>query len=96
MCIGRNTENDKFEFDNLRLENSKEKVVLGLTIDSKLTFESCIKNICSKVGQKLGALLRITNYLNQSIDLLANYSTGFYMIATLTTNELIQVKKTYF
>ena len=26
-CIGRNTENDKFEFDNLLLEYSKEEVV---------------------------------------------------------------------
>ena len=65
MCIDWNTENDKFEFDNLLLENSRE-VVLGVTIDSKLTFDSHIKNICRKVGQKLGALLRITNYLNPS------------------------------
>ena len=26
MCIGRNTKNDKFEFDNLLLENSKKKL----------------------------------------------------------------------
>ena len=26
MCIGRNTENDKFQFDNLLLENSKKKL----------------------------------------------------------------------
>ena len=64
MYIGRNTENDKFEFDNLLLENSKEEVVLGVTIDNKLTFDSHIKNICRKTGQKLGALLRIINYLN--------------------------------
>ena len=48
MCIGRNTENDKFEFDNLLLENSKEEVVLGVTIDNKLTFDSHIKNFCRK------------------------------------------------
>ena len=63
-CIGRNTENDKFEFDNLLLKNSEEEVVLGVTIDNKLTFDSHIKNICRKSGQKHGALLRITNYLN--------------------------------
>ena len=66
MCIGRNIENDKFEFDNLLLENSKEEVVLGVTIDNKLTSDSHIKNICRKAGQKLGALLRIRNYLNSS------------------------------
>ena len=66
ICIGSNTENDKFEFDNLLLENSKEEVVLGVTIDNNLTFDSHIKNTCRKAGQKLGALLRITNYLNSS------------------------------
>ena len=66
MCIGRNTENEKFEFDKLLLENDKEEDVLGATIDNKFTFNSQIKSICRKVGQKLGALLRITNYLNLS------------------------------
>ena len=66
MSIGRNTENGKFEFDNLLLENSKEEVVLGVTIGNKLTFDSHIKNICRKASQKLGALLRITSYLNSS------------------------------
>ena len=62
MCVYRNTENDKFEFDNVLSENSKEEVVLGVTIGnklSKLTFDSHIKNICRKAGQKLGALLRM-------------------------------------
>ena len=66
MSIDRNPENDKFEFGNFLLGNSKEEVVLGITIDNKLTFDSRIKNICRKAGQKLGALLRITNYLNSS------------------------------
>ena len=64
MCIDRNTENDKFKFDNLLLENSKEEVVLRVTTDDNLTFDSHIKNICRKAGEKLRALLRITNYLN--------------------------------
>ena len=40
MYIGRNTENSKFEFDNLLLENSKEEDVLGVKTDNKLTFDS--------------------------------------------------------
>ena len=62
MCVYRNTENDKFEFDNVLSENSKEEVVLGVTIGNKLselTFDSHIKNICRKAGQKLSALLRM-------------------------------------
>ena len=66
MCIDRNIENDKFEFDDLLLENSKGEVVLCVTIDNKLTFHSHIKNICRKAGQRLGALLRITIYRNSS------------------------------
>ena len=46
MCIGKNTESDVFIFENVCLENSKEKVILGITIDNKLTFNSHIKSIC--------------------------------------------------
>ena len=58
--------NDNIEFDNLLLENSKKEVVLGVTIDNKLIFDSHIKNVCRKASQKLGALLGITNHLNSS------------------------------
>ena len=66
MCIGRNTENDKFEFDNFLFGNSKEEAALGATSGNKLTFDSHFKDICRKAGQNLGAQLRITNYLNPS------------------------------
>ena len=39
MCIWKNTENDIFKFENVCLENTKEEVILGITIDNKLTFE---------------------------------------------------------
>ena len=45
------------------LENSKEEVILGITIDNKLTFDSHIKSMCRKAGQKLSALSRISPYL---------------------------------
>ena len=64
MCIGRNTENEKF--DNVLLENSKKEVVLGVTIDNKLTFDSHIKYISRNATQKLGALLRIIRYIIQA------------------------------
>ena len=50
MCISRNSQNDKLEFDNWLLENSKE-VVLGVTIDNKLTLDSHIKKLCRKASQ---------------------------------------------
>ena len=63
MCIGKNTESDVFKFENVCLENSKEEVILGITIDNKLTFDSHIKSMCRKAGQKLSALSRISPYL---------------------------------
>ena len=49
MCIGRNNENDKSETDHLFLENSKqEKVLLGVTIYNKFTFDGHIKRVWPK------------------------------------------------
>ena len=65
MCIGRNVKNGKFEYDNLFLENSEqEELVLGVTADNILIFDSCLENICRKADLKLAALLKITNYLS--------------------------------
>ena len=42
----------------------KDKVVLlGITIDNRLTFEAHIENFCNKVSYKLWALQRIRNFL---------------------------------
>ena len=45
-CIGKNTEGDIFEFENVCLKNSKEEAILGITIDNEFTFVSHIKSIC--------------------------------------------------
>ena len=63
MSIRNSAENDWFEFDDLCLENSREEVILGITIDNKLSFDSHIRKICRKAGQKLSVLLRIANNL---------------------------------
>ena len=63
MCIRKNTESDIFKFENVCLENSIEELILGVTIDNKLTFDNHIKSICRKAGQKLSALSRISPYL---------------------------------
>ena len=59
----KNTESDIFKFENVCLENSKEEVILGITIDNKLTFDSHIKSMCRKAGQKLSALSTTSPYL---------------------------------
>ena len=49
MWLGKNNNNDKFWFDNLCLQNSNEEVILGVTIDNKLTFDSRIKIYVEKL-----------------------------------------------
>ena len=47
------------------LENGKEEVVLGITIDNKLTFDSHVKSICQKAVQKLIYFLEYHHTLKQ-------------------------------
>ena len=54
----------KAKIDNNYIESEKERVLLGITIDSNLTFENHINNICKKASQKLNALARVTPYIN--------------------------------
>ena len=50
--------------DNSYIESEDEQVLLGITIDSNLTFENYINSICKKASQKLNALARIAPYMN--------------------------------
>ena len=50
--------------DNSYIESEDEQVLLGITIDSNLTFENHIRNICKKASQKLNALARITPFMS--------------------------------
>ena len=43
MCIGKDTENETFVFNNFIFNNSNEEKILGNTIDNKLTFKSHIE-----------------------------------------------------
>ena len=52
------------KIDNNYIESEKEQVLLGITIDSNLTFENHINNICKRASQKLNALVRFSPYMN--------------------------------
>ena len=62
MYLGKNKENDTFNFGNISLKNSKEEVILG--IDNKLSFDNHVQKICRNASQKTCALSRISNYLD--------------------------------
>ena len=49
----------------MAIKNCKEVEILGITLDRNMNFHTHIKNICTKAGQKLSALLRISPYLDQ-------------------------------
>ena len=66
MCLGKDTENETFNFKGLVMKNRKEQTITGVTIDNKLTFKSYIKNLCKKASQKISALSRLSNHLNDS------------------------------
>ena len=48
-----------------RIWESEKQKLLGLTIDKHLRFEEHIVKQCKKAGQKLSALARVCNILNQ-------------------------------
>ena len=50
---------------NATIRNTNSEKLLGITIDSKLTFNEHVKNLCQKASQKLHALARIANYMSQ-------------------------------
>ena len=66
MSLGKNTENETYFFNNTEMKNSSEEKILVITIDNKLKFKSHVKNLCQKASQKIWALSRLTNYLNDS------------------------------
>ena len=65
-CLGKTKENDTCNFGNISLKNSDKEVILGLTIDNKLSFDNHVKKICRKASQKTCALSRILNYLESN------------------------------
>ena len=48
---------------NDRTTTSSEVDLLGITIDSKLTLDSYIRNICRKASRQLNALFRLNRYI---------------------------------
>ena len=66
MCLGNDTENGTFIFNNFTFNNGNEEKILGITIDKKLTFKSHVKILRKKATLKIGALSRLFNHLSDS------------------------------
>ena len=57
--ISTNGTNETFTFKNVCYKNSKEEVILAITIDNKFSFDSHIRKLCKKSSQELNALKNI-------------------------------------
>ena len=97
ICLGKDTRNETFIFKGLVTKNSKEQKILGVTMD-KLTFKSHIKNLCKKASQKIRALSRFSNHLNDSQKSLIlnsvvksqfSYCRLVWMFCSRTSNNMI-------
>ena len=66
MCLGQNTVNETFVSDNIEMKNSRKEKIVGVIIDIKPRFKSHVKILRKKASQKICALSRLINYLNDS------------------------------
>ena len=56
-------DNVSANIDNHTIISENENELLGIIIDSKLSFEDFINKLCKKASQKLNALARIAPYI---------------------------------
>ena len=92
-------DNDTLSLNEFNLKNSDYEIILGITIDQKLTFNKHIKNLCKKADQKLSALLRTSPYLDENkkkkllycsmIKSQFNYCRLVWMFCSRKSNNLI-------
>ena len=66
MILGKKQCNKvKLTINSIVIKESNSVELLGITIDSMLTFNEHINNLCRNTGYKLHALRRIRKYLTQ-------------------------------
>ena len=63
MTFSLNTTKNEFVLEDRAIASAEEHVVLGITIDSRLTFFSHLNQLCRKVASKLNALTRIVFHI---------------------------------
>ena len=82
IFLGPHTQNKltELELNGLKLKNCEKVRLLGVTIDNKLTFSSHISEICATANNKLRALIRIRNFIDekQCLYLINAYVTSYF------------------
>ena len=59
--------------NEFEIESSKKEKLLGITIDTRLSFQHHITSLCKKASQKLHALARIAHYTH-ALTRIAHYT----------------------
>ena len=81
MTFGLNTTNSKFVLEDGTIVPSAEMLfLLGITVDSRLTFYCHLKQLRKRVANKLNALTRIASYLS--------YNQRRFIYSSLFTGQL--------
>ena len=72
----------KVKIGSALINTTNTERLLGVTIDSKLSFQGHIKGMCAKASQKLNALLRISSYMSLEKRRLIFWIMSFSLDAT--------------
>ena len=63
LLLSRNTKQTS-NIENNIIKSEMKQELLGITLDSNLSFEEHVNNICRKASQKLNTLTRISSYMD--------------------------------
>ena len=70
MILGdRSHHKHELKINSIKVEASDDVLLLGITIDKKLTFKQHVENLCRKAQYKLHALRRIRKFLTTEMHL---------------------------
>ena len=64
ILLSESDESLSMKVDKFELSNTTNQKLLGVTIDSRLTFKPHVTNLCNKASQKLHALSRVIKYMS--------------------------------
>ena len=64
LIVNSKNESLSISVGDKEIFNSANAKILGITFDNHLTFDTHIKNICKKAGQKVSALSRISPFMS--------------------------------
>ena len=104
MILGKSTrQNIILNINNIKITESQNVELLGLTIDNRLTFKDHMNMLCRRASYKLHALRRIRKYLslekskllyNAFINNQFNYASIIWMFCR--KQDYLEVEKIYY